>query len=110
MGEQNKYYNVYCHCDGENINPLTENNMEVTVIDLSENTPEGKENSYYYHNGVMAWNLIDEILDYHEGNLTNREAGILYNILKYLLRFPYKGQRESDLDKAIEYIEQLKNE
>lgn len=108
MGEDNKYYNVYCYCDGEIACPIQDSEY-AKLLDQLNYTTETRD-SYYYHNGVMAWDLIDEILDYHEGNLTNREAGILYNIMKYLLRFPYKGQRESDLNKAIEYIEQLKNE
>lgn len=74
------------------------------MVTLSENE---KKESYYYHNGVMAWDIIDQIMDYHEDGLTNKEAGALYNVLKYLLRFPYKGQRDSDLNKAKEYIDQL---
>lgn len=73
----------------------------------NQDSNKEQADNHYFHNGIMAWDIINEILNYHEGGINNREAGIIYNIMRYLLRFPYKGQRNSDLKKAQKYIGEL---
>ena len=63
--------------------------------------------NHYYHNSIMAWDVIDKALDYHEGGISNKESGVLYNIFKYLLRYPYKGQSKSDLEKVKVYNDRI---
>lgn len=65
------------------------------------------EENYYLHNDIMAIDIMDLVCDYYEGELPTRDCVKLWTALKYLLRFPFKGQRNSDLDKAIEYIKAL---
>lgn len=63
---------------------------------------------YYNQHDTEAWDIIGQVLDFHEGTISNREAGYMYCIMKYLLRFPYKGEHDTDLEKAKTYIDQLK--
>ena len=50
----------------------------------------------HYKNAIQPWDIINTWkLDYWRGN-----------VVKYVLRAPYKNQRE-DLEKAIHYLEYL---
>lgn len=79
-------------------------------IEILESKMNDTDNNHYYNqNGIEAWDIINQVMEFHEGNISNKEAGILYNIMKYLLRFPYKGQREDDLNKVIVYVKELRD-
>lgn len=58
----------------------------------------GKENSYYDAGGLSA-------IDVMRAKLTAEqyEGFLLGSVYKYALRFNFKGQEDSDLDKLIEY-------
>lgn len=68
------------------------------------------DNSYYKPHDVSAWDLIESVLEYYGNDLSPSECFDIGNILKYLLRFKYKGQALSDLDKAIDYLKRVKRE
>ena len=68
------------------------------------------DHSYYNPNGIVAWDLIDTVLSFYGSDLSPSECFNIGNILKYLLRFKYKGQALSDLDKAIDYLKRVKRE
>ena len=94
---------VNLNCD---LNKLQES-VE-TCLDLTESKIDNDH--YYNQNGIEAWDIIKQVMDFHEGKISNNEAGILYNMMKYLLRFPYKGQFNSDLDKICVYAQELKRD
>lgn len=62
---------------------------------------------YYNPHGIEAWEVIEKALAFYGGDLNSSEAFYIGNILKYVLRYPYKGQKESDLEKAITYLGRL---
>lgn len=66
--------------------------------------------NYYFHNGIWARNIIEQVMDYYDSLIPAKDIGYIWQILKYLLRFPFKGNRNSDLDKIIEYIKMLKED
>ena len=66
-----------------------------------------EQRDYYFHNGLAAWDIIDTIQAYHNDGIDNTEAGYLFCIMKYLLRYPYKGNSSGDLEKAKTYIDRL---
>lgn len=66
-----------------------------------------KKDQHYFRNGKVAWEIIEDVLDFHEGGISNKQAGILYNIMKYVLRYPYKGNPADDLRKVKVYIDRL---
>lgn len=78
---------------------------DVTFDNLDEFFDE--QRSYYTHNDIAAWDIIDEIQEYHSDGIDNIEAGLLFNVFKYLLRYPYKGDSTGDLEKSIKYIERI---
>lgn len=55
---------------------------------------------------VEVIDLIKGVLD--SGNYTASEGADLFNALKYILRYPYKGHPSTDIDKAIWYLQDLK--
>lgn len=63
---------------------------------------------YYKHNGIEAWDIIEVVMTYFGNDITGAEAFYTGNILKYLLRYPYKCLRNEDLDKIITYCVRLK--
>lgn len=67
------------------------------------------DDNYYHHNGKEAWDIIDQVQNHLEDGADNVEAGYIFNIMKYLLRYPYKGNSEEDLNKAKTYIDRLKD-
>lgn len=81
--------------------------------DLQNSDEEEKDeekdlkSDYYFHNGIEAWDIINNIQKYHNDGIDNVEAGLLFNVFKYLLRYPYKGDSEGDLKKSIKYIERI---
>lgn len=123
--KENENWEVLFFCLQNLLNKLEENeelkSLEITAdydklkdaiadcLEVVESKVDIEESDHYYNqNGIEAWDIIHQVMEYHEGNISNKEAGILYNIMKYLMRFPYKGQRNSDLDKVCDYAEQLK--
>lgn len=82
-----------------------ESKDDVTFSNLNEFL--NKQRNYYFHNGLAAWDIIDTIQEYHSDGIDNTEAGYLFCIMKYLLRYPYKGDSEGDLKKSIKYIERI---
>ena len=64
--------------------------------------------NYYKPHGTEAWDVIDSVLSFYGADLKGAEPFYIGNILKYLLRYKYKGQAQSDLDKLIRYVEKLK--
>lgn len=82
-----------------------ESKDDITFSNLNEFLNEQK--NYYFHNGLAAWDIIDTIQEYHSDGIDNTEAGYLFCIMKYLLRYPYKGDSEGDLEKSIKYIERI---
>lgn len=65
-------------------------------------------NNYYTHNKIQAWDIIDHAMEYFNKDIPAREIGYIWNALKYILRFPFKGNRNQDIDKAIHYLKRLK--
>lgn len=82
-----------------------ESKDDITFSNLNEFLNEQK--NYYFHNGLAAWDIIDTIQAYHNDGIDNTEAGYLFCIMKYLLRYPYKGNSSGDLEKAKTYIDRL---
>lgn len=103
--EGNNLKGLIISIDQERLKETLSDCIEIleTKIDETE-----KNDHYYNQNGIEAWDIIKQVMKFHEGNITNNEAGIVYNIMKYLLRFPYKGQRNDDLDKVCVYVGELK--
>lgn len=66
-----------------------------------------KRTDYYTHNGITAWDIIDIIMDYYGDSIDGSQAFYLGNIFKYLFRFKFKGQLQSDLEKAKDYIDRI---
>ena len=63
--------------------------------------------NHYFHNGIMAWDIIDQIMDYYGNDVDGSLGFYLGNIFKYLLRFKYKDQAQSDLEKVKVYIDRI---
>ena len=63
--------------------------------------------NHYKPNDIEAYDIINTVFTYFGSDLTNIEAFYIGNILKYLLRYKYKGQKEDDLKKLIEYVNKL---
>ena len=66
--------------------------------------------TYYKQNGVNCLKVIKSVIQFWGNNAKGIKAFYLGNILKYIIRAPYKGDYKKDLDKAIDYLEKLKNE
>ena len=64
--------------------------------------------NHYKPNDIEAYDIINTVFTYFGSDLTNTEAFYIGNILKYLLRYKYKGQKEDDIEKLIEYAKKLK--
>ena len=64
--------------------------------------------NHYKPNDIEAYDIINTVFTYFGSDLTNIEAFYIGNILKYLLRYKYKGQKEDDIEKLIEYAKKLK--
>ena len=85
----------------------------VIQFDSMEETHSGihlycSDNSnHYYHNGIMAWDIIDKIMEYYGNDVDGSLGFYLGNIFKYLLRFKYKDQAQSDLEKVKVYIDRI---
>ena len=73
----------------------------------SGGTLEFRTPNHYYHNGIMAWDIIDIIMNYYGDDVDGSLGFYLGNIFKYLLRFKYKDQAKSDLEKVKVYIDRI---
>lgn len=69
-----------------------------------------QKQNYYYRNGIEVKDIIRDVLDFFGSDLTGYEASCVYNVLKYLMRYKFKGNPEQDLNKAIIELEWLKDE
>lgn len=108
--EGNNLDKIKLHIDKVDFHDELMESIDNCIEILESKLDDKKDNDHYYNqNGIEAWDIIDQVMEFHEGNISNKEAGILYNMMKYLLRFPYKGQWNSDLDKICVYAQELKN-
>ena len=64
--------------------------------------------NHYKPHDIEAYDIINTVFAYFDSDLTSIEAFYIGNILKYLLRYKYKGQKEDDIDKLIAYAKKLK--
>ena len=69
-----------------------------------------KHQSYYKRNGIEASGIIRLVLEFLGDGITGYEAFCVANVLKYVLRYKFKGKPKEDLDKARTYLEFLKEE
>lgn len=66
-----------------------------------------KRQDYYYRNGIEVIDVINTVFKFFGSDLSSMESACIYNILKYLMRYKYKGNPEQDLRKVIVNIEWL---
>lgn len=95
---------------GDDLGTYKEKLEETASVDFEFGNFNGflnEQRNYYFHNGLAAWDIIDTIQAYHNDGIDNTEAGYLFCIMKYLLRYPYKGNSSGDLEKAKTYIDRL---
>ena len=79
-----------------------------TMIEADENIYLFNNNSNYYKpHDIEAWDVIEKVLSFYGSDLTGAECFYIGNILKYLLRFKYKGQAQSDLEKVKVYVDKI---
>ena len=64
-------------------------------------------NDHYFKNGVDCLDVISDVLDFWQAKGDN--AFYLGNIIKYIMRAPYKNDFGGDIDKAIDYLNKLKD-
>ena len=69
------------------------------------NHPQHYENIEINGQKVEVIDLIKDILK--SGDYSSVEGAEIFNILKYLLRYPYKGKAVEDLEKAGWYLQDL---
>lgn len=81
---------------------MEEYNGQICLYKSSETT------NYYKPHDTEAWDLIDQVLTYYGSDLTGGEPFYIGNIMKYLLRYKYKGKAEEDINKLIRYAQKLK--
>lgn len=68
------------------------------------------EPKHYKRNGISVnGDILKVIYDFYGNDLTAKEGFYIGNIIKYLMRFQYKDDPISDLDKLIRYAEMLKD-
>ena len=67
-----------------------------------------KDQDYYTRNGLKAKDIINDLLTFLD--LDSYESWIVGNALKYICRYPFKGNWNQDISKAQEYLEWLKIE
>lgn len=65
-----------------------------------------KDQDYYTRNGFKAKDIIKDLLTYLD--LDAYHSWVVGNALKYICRYPFKGNWNQDLSKAQEYLEWLK--
>lgn len=62
--------------------------------------------SHYVQNGVEAIDIIEHVVASYSDPI---EAGLVWQILKYLIRAPHKGDKVTDLRKGQFYYNRLVN-
>lgn len=98
--EANSYYDF--------IEPMKEELVEAEEIEEPVN--EVEKQNYYNRNGIEVKNVIRDIYRFFGSDLSSWESACIYNIMKYLMRYKYKGNSEEDLDKLIVNVNWLKKE
>jgi len=61
---------------------------------------------HYTHGSVEAWDLIKTLLEHLP--VSAFEGGLIFNVLKYLIRYPHKGTPVRDLVKMCNYADKLR--
>lgn len=85
--------------------------LENIGVDVKEEpVSEVEKQNYYNRNGIEAKDIIRAIYQYYGSDLSSWEAACIYNIVKYLMRYKYKGNAKKDLDKLIVNVNWLKKE
>lgn len=60
---------------------------------------------HYNHGNLEVIDIIKDQLS--QAPLDAFEGGLMFNIIKYVLRAPYKGKPVEDLNKAVWYLNTL---
>lgn len=68
-----------------------------------------KKPSHYYRNGVEVREILELIFKFFGDDVTAEEGGVIFNIVKYLMRYKFKGNPIKDLDKLSVYLDWLKD-
>lgn len=63
--------------------------------------------SHYNRNGVEAKEVIRMVSDHQEGAVTPYQGFCIGNVVKYVMRFPFKGEPVENLKKAKVYLDYL---
>lgn len=66
--------------------------------------------NYYNRNGVEVYEILDLIYKFFGDDLNAKEGFYVGNIVKYLMRYKFKGDPSGDLEKLEEYLEYLRYE
>ena len=107
------YEEVTClKCKGtEYYNHIKEVNrpFEEGEFELPFEVKENKEYASHYKNGVQTIKKIDDVLLHLEETISNRDAFLIANIIKYIDRCDKKGQYEDDIYKVADYLNRLVN-
>lgn len=77
------------------------------ITDLLIKMESKKSPNYYYQNGVDCLDVISDVLDFWQAK--GDDAFYLGNVIKYVMRAPYKNDFGGDIDKAIDYLNKLKD-
>jgi len=59
--------------------------------------------------GMEAIDVIEHVLGNYHGKLSEQQMYALGNVLKYILRAPFKGSTTKDLRKSEWYLRRLNN-
>lgn len=70
---------------------------------------EEERNDYYKRNGVEVKEILSLIYRFFGDDLNAQEGFYLGNVIKYLMRFKFKGNPEQDLNKLEEYLSWLRD-
>ena len=65
---------------------------------------------YYERNDVKVFDIIDLTYKFFGDDINSKEAFYIGNIIKYLMRYKFKGDPNRDLDKLDDYLNLLNEE
>lgn len=71
---------------------------------------EEVKNDYYNRNGVQVMEILNSIYQFFGDDLNAKEGFYIGNIIKYLMRYKFKGDPNRDLDKLDDYLCLLNDE
>lgn len=66
--------------------------------------------TYYKRHGIEVKDVLDQIYTFFDNDITPKEGAYIFNIVKYLMRYKFKDDPISDLEKLETYLEWLKEE